>query len=1231
MSKNSKKNSWEPPQIAPIESTGGAGSEFENHVVSWFATLMACDGRLSLCPQFHINEIVCQVRWRNILLDDMKLVLEDNKHHRKQFLSQIKRKVSFTASDKDFRETIHTAWSDFKKSQAAPEDGVVLSLITGPLNRTDNDRLGQLTDYAKNNSSSDDFVSMIRFSEAVSIQVKTLYETICNLIAKQEGSPVPYADVHAFLRQFQVLLPDTLSEDGLLESFAVSLLKQTFPGFSAYSIFNGIYRRVEMLRSRGGLLTRENLLKWIKERYGVEPRENRRFMQKPIRKRTPREQPNPAPSQGPEKQERTAFRTDHLALFSLLGTWLNEDERDRQAVLRILGVNEESLEDYQQTLSQKTPPAVSIENGLVRVNDRCRTWKATATTISKVEIERFLIEATAHLKRIDKKLDLNPERRSFSEIDSGLMASSVLRRGLAEGVAILGVHSDCCKKASLNARRKWAPQAIKGILDGANWKTWATLDELLPFLAEAAPDEYLACVERFLRKKKDGMESLFAQERSGIMGRTYLWGFLEALQRLAWLPEFFAAVLDILARLAKLDPGGQWGPRPVAVMQRILHPYGAHTTVEAPMRLEVVSALLKKYPEQLWDVLVSLLPSGGYSFVEDANEPVYRRPPNMKKVGEGVPLAEAFDQFDRYEILAVGLCGTNADRMTRLIDSAVEDWRNEPYQTLADHLERNVRKLSAEQRYSVWEKLRGKYRYLRMQTAKAGENQEWFKKRDDSVAALIRLYEPSDPQYKYLPLFNLAAEYEEQDSSGRSRKEVAADIERRRRDAVEEIWKTAGTEALLAFASRSELSQLIGKFFGEIASADVDSELLPGKLRFDITGDYWPIAGYVAGRFAKGGWAWVEGLVLTDWSTEQRAMLLVLLPFNEHTWNRLHSFFGDDESLYWRHVDVRGRMHGNDVEAAVSGLLKYGCFFTAADALSFSSLGEKLPRADLSRRILSAFVENHAQDKPSSLSSYHIEQMIRSVQQSPDVDAKEKVRYEWHFFKLFERGGHRDFSPVALNKELANNPKLFCEALKLAYLTSKEAKDPQSKRKAKPRSETESRRAENAWRLLHGWDIVPGVDEKGSFDEKRFRKWVKEAFALAKKIDRLEAAKMVLGGVAIHAPECSDFWMPHAFAQLMERPGNEQMLNAFESAKFNSRGVYWVDKTMKADRELADQYEQKALQADRFGYLGLARAMRNIAKSTMYMARLDKEEHDRAEVENRILREEKTASKPDDN
>lgn len=1213
------------PPVAPPEATGGAGVKFENDIQALFVTLMASDGEFKVFPNFQIESLQFQVFSKGYCTDDVLVRFVNSDNEEKILLGQIKRKISFRRSCREFTDTVQAAWIDYQNGKLFRKGRDALALITGPLCAKDLDTLDWLFNQARSLSMMSFFEKM-RFGKDVSKTHRAGFELICEILGVHNDGPVNEEHLYGFLRSFYVFQSDMWYEEGFVSSFADSLLKQHFQNATPRTLFNEIVAQVRSRNSAGGDISRNELVEAIHKSCDAvlrpepeETKEKEAFRIAQIKTALPL------------MEERAHLQNHHLALLALIGTWREDKREDRQLVCDILQVDEARLESFQQELIDHTQPMMIAEGGLVRVLRRRSIWKATAGKASSAMMERFLGVAEEQLSKIDCRLDVDPDKRLFSDVKSGFSISESLRRGLAEGLALLGVESDRCNRAPLSDRSRWASSVVRECLQESSWKTWATLDELLPYFAEAAPREYLACVERFLRKKTDGMEALFAQERSGMMGRTYLWGFLEALQRLAWLPEFFAAVLDILARLAKLDPGGQFGPRPAEVMQRILHPCGAHTTVGAPMRLDVVSALLKKYPEQLWDVLVSLLPSGGYSFVEDANEPVYRRPENMKKVGENVSGLETYNQFDQYAKLAVEQSGTDSGRMICLIESAVEGWRNAPFQTLAEHLKRNVSHLSSEQRFSVWEALRKKYCFLHIQAAKAGENQEWFKKRDDSVAALIRLYEPSDPQYRYLPLFNLAAEFEEQDISGKSQEEVAADIERRRRNAVEEIWKTAGTEELLAFASRSEMSQLIGKFFGEIASADVDSELLPGKLRFDIAGDYWPIAGYVAGRFAKGGWSWVEGLVLTDWSAEQRAMLLVLLPFNEYTWNRLHSFLGNDESLYWRYVDVRGKMHDNDVDAAVSGLLKYGSFYTAAEALSFASPIAKLPRSDLSRRILSAFVEKHAQDKPNSMSSYHIEQMIRAVQQSPDVEAKETARYEWYFFEIFERGRDRGFSPVALNNELANNPKLFCEALELAYLTSKEAKVPQGKRKKKPRSEMESRRAENAWRLLHDWKTVPGVDETGAFGEKRFRKWVKEAFSLAKKIDRLEAAKMVLGGVAIHAPECSDFWMPHAFAQLMEKPGNGQMLAAFQSAKFNSRGVYNVDPTMQADQKLADQYEQKAQQADRFGYLGLASAMRNLAKSTMDMARLGKEEHDMAEIERRILREEKAASKSDDN
>ncbi|MBR0506606.1 MAG: hypothetical protein IJJ84_14500, partial [Kiritimatiellae bacterium] len=83
---------------------------------------------------------------------------------------------------------------------------------------------------------------------------------------------------------------------------------------------------------------------------------------------------------------------------------------------------------------------------------------------------------------------------------------------------------------------------------------------------------------------------------------------------------------------------------------------------------------------------------------------------------------------------------------------------------------------------------------------------------------------------------------------------------------------------------------------------------------------------------------------------------------------------------------------------------------------------------------------------------------------------------------------------------------------------------------------------------------------------------------------------------------------------------------SFETAIFNSRGAYWVDPTLKADRDLADRYEHKAQRAERFGYLGIARAMRNLAKTTMDFARQGKEFDDRRKVLYKAQHEEKSVT-----
>lgn len=1217
MSNHATIRKYEKSKVVSAESTGGAGSDFENDIQALFATLMVCDGEYSIFPNYRISSLRFQAHADGYCTDDLVVWFVDEDRREKKLLVQCKRTIEIKGSFEPFTDSVQAAWIDFQDAGLFNKEGDAIALVTGPLSRTDNDKLGWIFNLARH-SSLDVFLCTMKAGKNISADHLAGYELFREIVAVQTGGSVDEAELYRFLRAFYILQPDMWYEGGVVSSFACSLLKRHFEKAPPRSIFNEIVAQMRTRNSCGGTVSRDELVQAIQSNCGATLR--REPLETEEESRTHVSQIRTAL---PLMEERVSLRDHHLALLALIGMWQETRTEDRDLVRGILQVSESQLECFQQELIEGKPPLMVAESGLVRILRRRSVWMATADKVSQVMVERFLTAAKDQFLLVDRRLDIDPDKRFFSDEKSGIAISDSLRTGLAEGLAILGIEADRCSRVELTTRDDWAASVVRSCLGDAPWKTWATLDDILPYLAEAAPDAYLAGVNQFLQRSDDGVGNLFAQEHSGIMGRTYLFGLLEGLQRLAWLPDYFAVALDLLARLAAIDPGGQWGPRPKDVIQRILHPCGAHTIVEPSVRVDYFSALLKKYPNALWDALLGLLPSGGYSFVDNANEPVYRRPEAMKKVGENIPLAEAIYQFDRYEKLAVDLCGTDIDRIIALIESAVEDWRNASFQALVLHLQEVFGNLAAESRHTVWKKLRRRLFYLHLQTPKSGERAEWFKAREETVSALVRLYEPSDPRCRFLPLFGLSEEREEEALSGKPREEIAADIERRRRNAVEEIWKDFGTDELLAFASRTDLSPLIGKILGEIASAAVDSELLPDRLRFDCEGDYWLIVGYVRARFDKEGWPWVDNLVQAGWSVNQRAMLFVQLPFGRDTWNRLPLYLGDGEELYWRHVDIRGKMRDNDVEAAISGFLKYGCCYSASEALSFTCCGTELPRSDLSRRILSAFVEDRSQDRPNAMSAYHVEQMIKAVQRSPDADSTEIARYEWRFFELFEHGGHRDFSPIGLNRELATNPRFFYNVLEWVYMTETEAKTPPDKREARAQSEAESRRTEKAWRLLDEWNVVPGVDATGSFDGTRFNEWVEEAFALARAGDRLESAKMVLGSVVVHAPQVSDFWMPHEVAQLMERPENASMLRAFESAKHNSRGIHWFDKTMKEDQDLATQYRKKAEQADRFGYLGLANAMRNVAKSTMHFARLGKEEHNRTTAFYKAIQEEK--------
>src|SRR5699024_630008 len=102
---------------------------------------------------------------------------------------------------------------------------------------------------------------------------------------------------------------------------------------------------------------------------------------------------------------------------------------------------------------------------------------------------------------------------------------------------------------------------------------WASVEDVSPFLAEAAPDVFLRAA-------------------------------LEGVARSQRHPGFS---VEILAKLAEIDPGGKLSNRPAASLRNIFRPWIPQTSAPAETRVRTLDALLQRHRDVTWSLLLALL------------------------------------------------------------------------------------------------------------------------------------------------------------------------------------------------------------------------------------------------------------------------------------------------------------------------------------------------------------------------------------------------------------------------------------------------------------------------------------------------------------------------------------------------------------------------------------------------------------------------------------------------
>lgn len=871
-----------------------------------------------------------------------------------------------------------------------------------------------------------------------------------------------------------------------------------------------------------------------------------------------------------------------LALSILIGRWDANYADDRKAIESSLEIAYgEWIRIIRETALRPDPPLIQRDERWKFVS-RFEAWQFLGPYISDDDLDRWRAIAVQVLAEKDPRLDLPNEKRWAANIHGiARRYSALLREGIAETLALLGSYPSSLNSCSVGKPELIAALTVREVLKDADWILWASLNDVLPLLAEAAPGEFLDAVDSSLMKS-DGnpFRAVFAQERAGIMGANYMTGLLWGLETLAWHQNYLTRVAVTLAQLAAIDPGGNWANRPLNSLTTIFLPWFPQTCAPVSKRQAAVEAIRKEQPVVGWKLLLSLLPSS-HQMSSETSKPTWREFIPLDR-SEKVSIKEYWEQISIYADFAVQDAKTDPHRLSDLIDR-IDDLPPLAHKQILDHLSSSaVLGMPESERCTLWEALVDlTTKHRKFSDAKWAMNPEVVEK----IEAVSEKLKPSSPQLFYKRLFsdhdfNLMEEkgnYEEQ------RKE----LNRRREKAVEEIIRASGITSIVDFARCVAAPGKVGLALAGVAQPEVDDVILPHFLDNPEKPLDQFASGFVRGRFWRSGWPWFDALTLQAWLVAQKVAVLSLLPFESNAWRRAALLLGDEESAYWTRVPANPYDPKDHLQEAVEHLLKHGRGHAAIQCLDrLIDAKASIPIALVVRALE---VTLTSQESLGSSDQYATLEVIKWLQDNRDVDSSTLARLEWSYLPALDR--HLGASPRALERRLAEEPAFFCDVIRTVFKSRNLTEAP-----AEP-SEAQKRIAENAYRLLQEWRTPPGSVADGSFNDSALKSWVSYVQKSCRESGHFEVSMTRVGHVLVYAPQdTGGLWLHRAAAEVLNASDAEEMRRGFSCELFNQRGVHsWT--AGREELEIAKDYHKKADALDEQGFFRIASSVRELAKS----------------------------------
>jgi hypothetical protein len=897
----------------------------------------------------------------------------------------------------------------------------------------------------------------------------------------------------------------------------------------------------------------------------------------------------------------------------LAGSWADERAGDQSVLATLTGAEYEALRESLTGLASSEDPYVAHDGATWNIVSLEDAWLLLRAHLQEDDLNRLDEAVTLVLGEQDPALELPDEERWKASLYGKVREySGALRRGLAKTLALLGAHGEQIRAAHGQTGANIASYLVRKALEEANadptGQRWASISDLLPLLAEAAPDSVVDAVRAGLT----GEEPLLARLFTDAPGRDSLFssssphtGLLWALENLAWSTDHFGAAVDLLARLHGIDPGGQLSNRPFRSLESIFTPWHPENAVTIERRLDVIDGLRNRHHDAAWRLLLSMLPEF-HGVHMPTHEPQFR---DWKPPRKPVTNIEYFEFVTAIADRAITDAATDPLRWSELVERSTQ-LPPDDRRRVVDALDRIVSdgSLAGIDTSDLWRSLRELIaRHREFSTA------DWAlpAQEVDTLDALASKLEPSDNIERSLWLFadhlpHLGDETRRADHSA-----YEAEVAALRQTAVADIETDGGLDAVLRLAERSVVPWAVGIALAD-ATADAHEGVLLGLLeeqnsfRLDLA------HAFFARRFATTGWPWLDALFSAHGALTPRQIARLLLAARDipRVWEVADQRGESIAREYWRLFGYFG-LGGDfaEVDTVARRLMAVGRFAATLDFLGIYGRRQDDSEnvAQLTAEALEGLLQSDDPDV-NRLRQHEFDEVFALLERNTTTLGEERVAsLEWSFLPTL---GYDPDVP-SLHRFMATDPAFFVQIVNTVY--RRRDADDDEEEPAEEGDGSRERRATNAYHLLTSWGRVPGLQDDGTVAAAELRRWLDETFRLLHDAGRSDAGQMHIGKMLVSAPADADgTWPPEVVRDTLEELQSEEIEDGFYVEVLNRRGVTsrGLEDGGAQELELVERYKGDAQRlADRWPRT--AAILRKLVKSYENEARRNEESAER--------------------